>query len=193
MLFFGANDACLPGTSTGQHVPIDRYIKNLKELIAHPSIKEHEPRLILVTPPPVDEYQLEESGPGSDSHEIQRTAEHTKRYADACREVGTDLDVAVVDLWSIFMAKAGWKHGQSLIGSKGVERSKVLGSLLSDGKFEIGSPTIKLIKFPGLHFNPDGYKLLFDATMSTIKQRWPDQDSDVLPFVSPTWQIALRS
>lgn len=48
-------------------------------------------------------------------------------------------------------------------------------------------------KIPGLHFNPDGYKLLFDATMETIKQRWPDQDSDSLPFESPTWQVALQS
>lgn len=134
MIFFGANDACLPGTSTGQHVPIDRYIQNLKQLIAHPSVKEQEPRLILVTPPPVDEYQLEESGLECGNSEIQRTAEHTRKYADACRRVGAELNLAVVDLWSIFMAKAGWEHGKPLIGSKSVQRSKVLGSLLSDGK-----------------------------------------------------------
>ena len=133
MVFFGANDACLPGTSTGQHVPIYRYIENLKLILTHSTIKEQEPRLILVIPPPVDEYQLEESGLESGKSEIQRTAEHTKKYADACRKVGADLNMAAVDLWSIFMAKAGWKHGQPLIGSKSVERSKTLGVLLSDG------------------------------------------------------------
>jgi len=136
LIFFGANDACLPGISTGQHVPIDRYVQNLKELIEHPTVREQKPRLILVTPPPVDEYKLEESGPGSDSSEVQRTAEHTKKYADACRKLGADLDMVVVDLWSIFMTRAGWKHGQPLAGSKSVERSKTLGVLLSDGKSE---------------------------------------------------------
>ena len=136
MIFFGANDACLPGTSTGQHVPVDRYTQNLKELIAHPTVKQQEPRLILVTPPPVDEYKLEESGPGSDNSEVQRTAEHTKKYADSCRKLGADLDIEVVDLWFIFMTKAGWKQGQPLIGSKSVERSKTLGVFLSDGESE---------------------------------------------------------
>ena len=146
MIFFGANDACLPGTSTGQHVPIDRYTRNLEELIAHPMIKKQHPRLILVTPPPVDEYTLEESGPGSDNSEIQRTAEHTRKYADACRKVGADLGISVVDLWSIFMTKAGWKHGQPLTGSKDAERSKTLGTLLSDGQSETLSLVHGLIK-----------------------------------------------
>lgn len=146
MLFFGANDACLPGTSTGQHVPMDRYIQNLKALLAHSSIKEHEPRLILVTPPPVDEYQLEEAGLECGNTEIRRTAEHTKKYADACRMVGAELCLAVVDLWSIFMEKAGWKYGKPLTGSKSVERSKVLGTLLSDGTSRISRLNIRLIE-----------------------------------------------
>ena len=96
-------------------------------------IRKQQPRLILVTPPPVDEFTLEECGPGSDNSEIQRTAEHTKKYADACHKIGTELGIAVLDLWSIFMTKAGWKHGQPLTGSKDVQRSKTLGVLLSDG------------------------------------------------------------
>jgi len=146
MLFFGANDACLPGSSTGQHVPINRYIQNLKALLVHSSVKEHEPRLILVTPPPVDEYQLEEAGLECGNPEMQRTAEHTKKYADACRMVGAELGLAVVDLWSIFMAKTGWKHGKPLTGSKSVERSKVLGTLLSDGKSRVLRSSIRLIE-----------------------------------------------
>ena len=133
MIFFGANDACLPGTSTGQHVPIERYTRNLEKLLAHPSIEEQQPRLILVTPPPVNEYQLEEGNPA----EIQRTAEHTRKYADSCRQVGIKLGIAVVDLWSIFMEEVGWKHGHPLIGSKNAPRSERLENLLSDGKFRV--------------------------------------------------------
>lgn len=132
MVFFGANDACLPGGSTGQHVPLDLYKQNLKDILAHHSVMKQKPRLILVTPPPVNEYQLEESGLENVS-ETLRTAEQTKRYADACRDVGTELGIAVVDLWSVFMAKSGWKQGQTLLGSKKAKRSEMIETLLSDG------------------------------------------------------------
>ena len=64
-----------------------------------------------------------------------RSAEHTKKYADACREVGAEVGVVVLDVWSIFMAKAGWKEGEPLVGSKKVARNEVLEKLLSDGEF----------------------------------------------------------
>lgn len=72
----------------------------------------------------MDEYQF---------FERQRTAEHTKLYADACREIGKELGVPVLDLWSIFMAEAGWREGEPLSGSIKSERNKVLGELLHDG------------------------------------------------------------
>ena len=89
--------------------------------------------MILITPPPVDEYRLEESDPYNGVPERLRTAEHTKLYADACREVGAEVGVEVLDLWSIFIAKAGYKDGQPLPGSKKTERNSVLGELLRDG------------------------------------------------------------
>jgi len=96
-------------------------------------VKAQRPRIILITPPPVDEYRLEESDKEKGVHEIRRTAEHTKLYADVCREIGLEHGVVVLDLWSIFMEKAGWKEGLPLQGSKKVERSKVFGELLHDG------------------------------------------------------------
>ena len=90
--------------------------------------------MIMITPPPVDEYQLEESQLLYGTAEVQRTAEHTKLYADACREVGVELDVVIIDLWSVFMAKAGWQKGAPLPGSKSIARSQVLQHLLHDGK-----------------------------------------------------------
>ena len=64
-----------------------------------------------------------------------RSAEHTKKYADACHEVAAEVGVVVLDVWSIFMAKAGWKEGEPLVGSKKVARNEVLEKLLSDGEF----------------------------------------------------------
>ena len=63
-----------------------------------------------------------------------RSAEHTKKYADACRDVGAELGLVVLDLWSVFMAEVGWKEGEPLIGSKKVARNEGLDKLLNDGE-----------------------------------------------------------
>lgn len=134
-VFFGANDACLPGGTTGQHVPLNEYRKNLRAILEHSSVLAQKPRLILLTPPPVNEYQLEEADLVKGNIDPLRSAEHTKSYADACRQVGTDFEMVVLDVWSIFMAKAGWKEGEPLAGSKKVARNEVLEKLLNDGEF----------------------------------------------------------
>lgn len=132
MIFFGANDACLPGQS--QHVPLELYCKTLKMLSLHPSVAAHDPKIILVTPPPVNEYQLTIRDARGGCTVPQRTAANTRKYADACRMVGEELNLPVVDLWHAFMSKTGWKVGDPLIGSKDVERNEVLETLLRDGK-----------------------------------------------------------
>ena len=100
-------------------------------------MKAHNPRLILIIPPPVDEYRLEECDREKEITEIRRTAAHTKMYADACRQTGKEQGVVVLDLWSIMMEKAGWKEGMPLIGSKEVERSQFLRKILRDGKWTV--------------------------------------------------------
>lgn len=52
-VFLGANDACLSGSPSEQYVPLEKYISNLEEILSHPMVKEQDPRLILITPPPV--------------------------------------------------------------------------------------------------------------------------------------------
>jgi len=113
---------------------VTQYCQNLTAILEHPTLEAQRPRVILITPPPVDEYLLEESDRGKGIQEIRRTAEHTKLYADACRETGEEHNVVVLDLWSIVMGEAGWKKGMPLVGSKKVQRSEVLGELLHDGK-----------------------------------------------------------
>ena len=106
---------------------------NLKAIAEHDDVAAHTPRIILITPPPVNEYKLEESDLLKGLTDPRRTAENTKKYADATVEVAKELGIAVLDLWSIFMEKAGWKQGEPLIGSKKVARSDFLDSLLIDG------------------------------------------------------------
>ena len=87
-----------------------------------------------MTPPPVNEYQLEAADLVEGRTDPIRSAEHTKKYADACRQVGAEVGVVVLDVWSIFMGKVGWKEGEALVGSKKVARNEVLERLLSDGE-----------------------------------------------------------
>lgn len=176
MVFFGANDACLPGSD--QHVPLEDYKENLRKILQHPSIQAQGPRLILVTPPPVNEYALEETD-AAVGRPYGRTAEHTKLYADACREVGHNLGIFVLDLWSWIITAGGYKAGSDdkLPGSKQMARNTYLDRILSDG----------------LHFNPLGYQVLYEATMASINSRWPDQMPENLPLVHPPWRIAPKS
>jgi lysophospholipase L1-like esterase len=131
-VFFGANDACVPGNA--QHVPLDEYVACLKAIVRHPVVLAHRVKILLITPAPVDEYQLEPNDLAIGHSALQRTAGNTKRYADACRELGKQLNLPIVDLWTVFMEAAGWKEEGPLPGAKEADRNQVLGSLLLDGK-----------------------------------------------------------
>ncbi len=124
----------MPTSPTGQHVPLEKFKQNLKDIIGHEMVKAHQPTVILITPPPVDEYALELRDLLKGSTGLTRTAEHTKKYADACRDVGSEMGSTVVDLWTAIMARAGWQAGDALPGSKTVPRNQVLRDVLRDGK-----------------------------------------------------------
>jgi isoamyl acetate esterase len=126
-VWFGANDAVLPGYE--QHVDPDQYRRNLISIITHPAVKAQRPKTILVTPPPVDEYSLPEHGMGG-----TRTAERTKLYADITKEVGKELGVAVVDIWTCLMEKSGWQPETPLNGSLAVSRNWAFSQFFVDGK-----------------------------------------------------------
>jgi lysophospholipase L1-like esterase len=173
-VFFGANDARLPDTMQAQqHVPIDQYRENLRTIVRHPSVREHNPRIILITPPPIDERMCETANLQSGNDQVRRAAEVTMAYANVVREIGKELDTETLDLWNIFMENAGWKSGEPLIGAKTVEQN-----------IEKGLPTLLL---DGLHLTPDGNKLVYESLMRTIRNKWPDQAPEALPYVLPTW------
>ncbi|KEF52139.1 uncharacterized protein A1O9_11765 [Exophiala aquamarina CBS 119918] len=165
-IFFGANDACLPGSP--QHVPLGEYKQSLRNILDYEGLKQHDTQPILIVPAPVDEWQLN----GGD-----RNAATTARYADACREVAQEYSLPVLDLWTIFMLNAGWSQGQQgpLIGSRAAPKNPVLDQLLSDG----------------LHFTPVGYKLVFDELVYLIIRELPDHRPENLPQIFPDWRFKL--
>ncbi|KAJ5238489.1 GDSL Lipase/Acylhydrolase family protein [Penicillium chermesinum] len=173
-VFFGANDAAVPGHP--QHVPLEQYKENLKKIIQHPATRAQGPRILIITPPPVNEYQLEFFDKSKDIPHPSRTAAITKTYAQAAKEVAAALNVPVVDIWSALMGSTGWQEGQPLPGSRDLPNDEKLSSLFLDG----------------LHLTPAGYRIVYDQIIQKIADTWPDQHPDQLRFVFPSWVDAPK-
>ncbi|KAL2846913.1 SGNH hydrolase-type esterase domain-containing protein [Aspergillus pseudoustus] len=175
-IFLGCNDACDPGMS--QHVRLDTFKHNLKRIIQHPAVQAHDPRIFLITPPPVNEYQLEAFDASEGVSHPSRTAARTRKYAEVALEVGSELDVPVVDLWSAFMHSVGWRRQQQgdhpLIGSRDLPNLAEFAALFTDG----------------LHPTGKGYRIQYDAVMKTIRRTWPDQAPERLDMVFEDWRVA---
>ena len=120
----------LPGREGSQFVSLDKYKRNLEKLIGD-ILKEHNPHILLITPPPVIEDRLEGAGLGS------RTAANTKKYVDACKEVITNSEggAELVDLWKAIMDEINWTDSDGpLPGSKNHPLNYKLDDFFSDGE-----------------------------------------------------------
>mmetsp|Transcript_8076 Transcript_8076/g.16466 ORF Transcript_8076/g.16466 Transcript_8076/m.16466 type:complete len:267 (-) Transcript_8076:92-892(-) len=150
-VFFGANDASLPGGKK-QHVPIDHYEENIRNIVKSIRIKikpkdKSKPTapIILITPPPIDKiawdkYCLENFGDLS-----PRTNEAAKSYGDRVKLVASELDCHVVDAFS-------------LLGGDDEGEAESYGKHLEDG----------------LHLSASGNKSLFEGLMDVVTRELPD-------------------
>ncbi|KAF2768182.1 lipolytic enzyme [Teratosphaeria nubilosa] len=183
-IFFGANDSRIAGTPGGpdQCVPIEKFKANLTAMVRHPQVTAHQDiRVVLISPPPIDERLLgtadRDKFPELGRTALRRTAANTALYAEAVREVGRELQVPVLDIWTAMMARAGYAFSpasdtpQAIAGSVSVPTNATLQSYLSDG----------------LHFSPEGYKVLYGELMSLIAREWPDQMPSRLRMKLPAW------
>ncbi|RKP25606.1 SGNH hydrolase-type esterase domain-containing protein, partial [Syncephalis pseudoplumigaleata] len=105
VVLLGANDAAIP--PSGQHVPLTRYRENLKalvDMVQSPMSRYYAPntRVILVTPPPLDEA-LWAKDCAKDGRPLDRRAATTQKYAEACVKLARDLHVPVLDLHSLIL------------------------------------------------------------------------------------------
>jgi lysophospholipase L1-like esterase len=175
VVFFGANDARLPGTgvrdSPDQHVPKEAYKGNLRAIATHPQVSAHEgAKIILVTPPPVDEKLLTRK-----NREARVTSEYAAQVRVLARELSAEgLDVKCLDVWTAFMTRCGWAAGDPLLGTKDAppgEPGTGLPALLCDG----------------LHLTAAGNKLVFQCFLVLIQKHWPQLHPDALPFALPSW------
>jgi len=133
-IFFGANDARLPNTPQyPQHVPLEQYRENIVKLATHEMVVAHKCPVVLITPAPIDERLCLDTDSAKGIHVMRRTAENTAQYAEVVRQLGKQLNLPVLDLWTAFMKAAGWKQGEVLPGSSEIPPNQVLVRLLHDG------------------------------------------------------------
>ncbi|XP_071733341.1 GDSL esterase/lipase At5g62930 [Rutidosis leptorrhynchoides] len=152
-VFFGANDAALPGrTSERQHVPIEEYKENLRKIVHH--LKECSPTIliVLISPPPIDEegrLDYAKSVYGEKAMKLpERTNEVTGTYANGCVEVAKELSVSSINMWSKMQETQGWQK-----------------KFLSDG----------------LHLTPDGNRFVYEEVVRIFNGAWlsaPEMPSD---------------
>lgn len=156
----------------------------MKTLLTHPLIRIHRPKILLVTPPPVDERQCEIKDAGN-GLPLSRIAKVTAMYASVVREIGAELpqDIVVVDMWKAIMEEALKitcnDTKDVLLGSKDIAQSDALVNLLPDG----------------LHLSSTGYMIFFRELLSAIKTEWPENDPPADPtdsYIFPYWAKAPR-
>ncbi|KAF4393067.1 hypothetical protein F8388_012576 [Cannabis sativa] len=110
-VFFGANDACLPDRSSAfQHVPLDEYKRNLHSIVLFLKKRWPTTRIILITPPPIDEEgRLRHPYVENLTNEPERTNEAAGAYAKACVSVAGECGISVIDLWTKIHHFPHWK------------------------------------------------------------------------------------
>jgi lysophospholipase L1-like esterase len=177
LILFGANDACLPGSPTGQHVPLQKYKDNIRAILSHPSVRAQNPEILLVTPPPVNEVHLEEQDHAKGYDSLTRLQEHTAKYSAAVRDIAVEFKdhrVSLVDLWHAIMQKAGQSSPGATtdinkIGTKGAGDDRIMRTLLTDG----------------LHLSSEGYKIFWDEVKPLIGKQWSEEPLDAPSWVFP--------
>ena len=178
-MLLGANDASLPISIHRQAVPLDQYTANLKAIITHPNITAHRPKILLVTPPPVDELTRVDYDVACGHGTLTHHARSVAKYAQAVREVAAAVDGTVlIDLWAAIQSRAeeltpGWVHQKDgpWLGTPESGTSGGFKKLLSDG----------------LHLTSDGYKLFYSLVAPYIH---PGVDlTDGMTWMYPHWRV----
>ncbi|KAF4790477.1 Cleavage and polyadenylation specificity factor subunit 3 [Turdus rufiventris] len=100
-IFFGANDSALKELNPKQHVPLEEYAANLKSMVQYlKSVDITADRIILITPPPLQESAWEKACLAK-GEKLNRCNATTGQYAQACVQVARECSTDVLDLWTL--------------------------------------------------------------------------------------------
>ncbi|KAI1505607.1 SGNH hydrolase-type esterase domain-containing protein [Biscogniauxia marginata] len=157
LVLLGANDAALPIPTNTQSVPIDQYRENLIKILTHEYITAHNPKILLVTPPPLDQLRLTELDLAYGHQEVTRQAAVSAAYSETCQKVASEVPgVVLIDLQKAIMEKAvaltpDFDASGPPLGYPQGKRG-ALERLLPDG----------------LHMSGEAYKVFFDIVQPHI-------------------------
>ncbi|XP_019632842.1 PREDICTED: isoamyl acetate-hydrolyzing esterase 1 homolog [Branchiostoma belcheri] len=109
IIFFGANDSSLKEENPQQHVPLESYKKNLRDMVHYLQGQGIGPeKIILITPPPLDEAEwrkvCKEKG-----LKLNRLNAVTGQYAKMCCEVAVEKQTSCVDLYTYMQNEKDWR------------------------------------------------------------------------------------
>lgn len=164
-------------------MPLDQYRENLRRIVTHPHIAAHrDAKVLLVTPPPLDEIRTTELDTPRYGATLRRTA-RSAAYSQAAREVAASVPGTVlVDLQRALLAVAeretpGWAGSGA--GAGGGERP-ALGSL------EAGQRGYLETLLPdGLHLSGEGYRVLWELVRGHI-----EVGEGAEGYAHPEWRLA---
>ncbi|KAI5863110.1 SGNH hydrolase [Durotheca rogersii] len=172
LVLLGANDACLPIPTNTQGVPIDQYKENLIRIVTHDHVKAHNPKILLVTPPPVDQIRITELDLAVGHAQATREAAVSAAYSETAREVAAAVPgVVVIDLERAIVDRAlsltvDFDADGPPLGHPGGVRGG-LEQLLPDG----------------LHLSGESYRVFFDIVKPHIGPFAEEQT------VFPNWRV----
>ncbi|KAH7102210.1 GDSL Lipase/Acylhydrolase [Auriculariales sp. MPI-PUGE-AT-0066] len=163
-IWFGANDACLE--QSPQYVPLPKFRDNLRKFVGILRLESSEyyhpkelTKIFLISPPPVDEAaRTADLAKRDPPLAPDREFDNTKRYAEAVKEVGLELEVPVIDAWTGI-----WEAAE-----QNVENLK---NFLPDG----------------LHLNTTSYEIVYDLIIKSITENYPELHYSNLKMVFPPW------
>jgi len=163
IIALGTDDASLPHTR--QHVSPEAYKANLQSLISSirfPDSPHYSPdtQIVLVTPGPVDD-EMWRSSLEAIGEPVDRTNNVTREYVQACIQVGEEVHVPVVDIWSVVMCQV-------------------------QGTCELHeSDQLKDYLMNGLHPKRMGNEVIYKGIMNTVAHHFPHLHPTCWPAVFP--------
>lgn len=185
VVLLGANDACLPLPTNHQRVPMDEFRRNLTSIITHPTITSHKPKILLVTPPPLDEIHLTKLDLASGHPSATRKAKNSAAYSQAVRDIAAEHSdtVTLIDLWKGLMDRAVEK-------TPGFDPSS--GVMLGDPECGLRGYLEHLLP-DGLHLSGESYRVFFDLVKGHVGDEWAGTDEeDRVGYVLADWKVAPK-
>eukprot|EP00297_Palpitomonas_bilix_P010082 CAMPEP_0113880356 /NCGR_PEP_ID=MMETSP0780_2-20120614/7739_1 /TAXON_ID=652834 /ORGANISM="Palpitomonas bilix" /LENGTH=276 /DNA_ID=CAMNT_0000867021 /DNA_START=139 /DNA_END=969 /DNA_ORIENTATION=+ /assembly_acc=CAM_ASM_000599 len=171
-IFLGANDAALPGRSSGQHVPVEEYKENLRYIAEQVKAIHADVKLIFITPPPIDEVaflETERKKWGVVADTPSRTNPIAGQYAAACEEVAEGMSAPCLNLHRDMQSPA----------------SSPLFAYIE----KVVEPSWQSYLNDGLHLSRAGNAFVANALLGLIEVAYPDLRPDRLPLFLPPFPL----